>query len=78
MRANGIPRTLGPGLALLGVLAGLLLWQHSSRSGIPVTPLGESSASGAAADASEKNALLRAAFNRDVDKVRLLLLIDPT
>jgi hypothetical protein len=78
MTANDIVRKLGPALALLAILAGLLVWQHAGPAAPPVTQLAAGPSAIAAAGASVTNEPLRAAFNRDADKVRLLLLIDPT
>lgn len=66
MTARKIFRTVGPALGLVLLLGALIFSQYSGRGGAPVTPLN--------AHADE----LRAAFNRDADKVRLILLIDPT
>jgi hypothetical protein len=66
MTTRKIVRVAGPALALLLALGALIYSQHAGRGGARVTSLG--------VHADE----LRAAFNRDADKVRLILLIDPT
>ena len=59
-------RIAGPALGLVLALGALILSQYAGRGRAQVTPLGVHSDE------------LRAAFNRDADKVRLILLIDPT
>ncbi len=78
MTANAMARKLGPALTLLAILAGLLVWQHAGPSAPPVTELAADPFASSAVRAPVSNEPLRAAFNRDADKVRLLLLIDPT
>jgi hypothetical protein len=82
MTAQGLARKIGPALALLGMFAALLAWQHAGQKGPPVTPLAVEPATSPAASTTTSTATniepLRAAFNRDIGKVRLLLLIDPT
>lgn len=78
MSATAIVRKVGPAVALLGLLAALLVWQHAGQSGPPVTPLIAGPAASAAASPAANYEPLRTAFNRDTGKVRILLLIDPT
>ena len=66
MTARNMFRAAGPALGLVLALGALIYSQRAERGGAAVTPL--------SAHADE----LRAAFNRDADKVRLILLIDPT
>jgi hypothetical protein len=70
MKTGAIARRLGPALALLAVFGALLYLQRAGQGGPRVTSL--------AAGPATNYASLRAAFNRDAGKVRLLLLLDPT
>lgn len=70
MKSEAIARRLGPVLALLAVFGALLYLQRAGQGGPRVTPL--------AVGPATSNESLRAAFNRDAGKVRLLLLLDPT
>ena len=78
MTAHDIVRKLGPAVALLAVFGALLGWQHAGQKGPPVTPLTAGPSADAATNPAANNEPLRAAFNRDIGKVRLLLLLDPT